>query len=69
LWIPQGSLMLAPTPSAPQVFKYVEEPRIGLYVKISEDRDFSLILVNGENWVIKSKYIKHFRRKHVNKIS
>ena len=69
LWIPQGSVMLSPTPDAPVNFKYVEEPRIGLYVKRSEDRDFSLVLVNGERWTIKSKHIKHYRRKHVSKVS
>jgi hypothetical protein len=63
--------MLAPTPNAPLAFKYIEEPHIALFVEDApEDRDFSLIIVNGERWVIKSKYIKHYRRKkNVSKIN
>tara|TARA_R110002167_G_C12132623_1_gene599246 strand:- start:217 stop:462 length:246 start_codon:yes stop_codon:yes gene_type:complete len=67
LWIPQGSVMLSPTPSAPLAFKYVEEPSIGLYVENAEDKDFSFVLIDGERWVIKSKHIKHYRRKNVSK--
>ena len=62
--------MLTPTPDAPLSFKYIDEPSIGLFVKgVVEDKDFSLVLIDGENWVIKNKHIKHYRRKNVSKIN
>ena len=70
LWIPQGSMILYPTPNAPKSFKVVEEPNIGLYVEQSvNDRDYSFIIISGQKWAIQNKQIKHYRRSNVNKIN
>jgi hypothetical protein len=62
LWIPQGSMILAPTPNSPSSFKVMEEPNIGLFVEPSKkDRDYSFILINGERWAIKNKQIMHYK--------
>lgn len=69
MWIPQGSMILAPTPNAPESYQIVGEPNIGLYVEQStKDADYSFILLNGEKWAIKNKNIRHYRRGNVSKI-
>ena len=70
LWIPQGSMILAPTPNAPESYQVIEKPNIGLYVKQSaNDADYSFILLNGEKWAIQNKHIRHYRRDNVSKVN
>ena len=70
LWIPQGSMILSPQPSAPSSFKVIVEPNIGLYVSQSiDDKDYSFVLIDGQQWAIKNKEIKHYRNNNVSKIN
>jgi len=70
LWIPQGSMILAPTPNAPSSVKVVDKPNIGLYVEQStKDKDYSFILIEGEKWAINNKQIKHYRSNDAGKIN
>ncbi len=70
LWIPQGSMILSPTPNEPYVVKVIEKPNIGLFVeKIEEDKNYSLVVIEGEKWAIQNKQIMHYRRSNVSKIN
>ncbi len=70
LWIPQGSMILSPLPNAPNHFKVIDKPNIGLYVEqSSDDRDYSFIMVDGQKWAIQNKQIMHYRRGNVSKIN
>ena len=63
-------MILSPQPSAPSSFKVIVEPNIGLYVSQSiDDKDYSFVLIDGQQWAIKNKEIKHYRNNNVSKIN
>jgi hypothetical protein len=48
----------------------IEEPNIALYVSQSiDDKDYSFVLIEGQQWAIKNKEIKHYRNNNVSKIN
>ena len=63
-------MILAPTPNAPESFRVIEEPNIGLYVdRSTSDSDYSFVLIDGKKWAVKNKQIMHYRRDNVDKIN
>ena len=65
LWIPQGSIALSHSQDIVDAYRKIEEPAIGLYVsKSSTDNNFSIVMLDGREWVIKNKNIMHYRRKY-----
>ena len=64
LWIPQGVVMMGPTPDNPASIYISKAPELGLFIALTEEwNGWSTIIINGRRWTTETKNIKHYRRK------
>ncbi len=66
LWIPQNTSLIKSDPNNPASIWITTKPEVGIVIKSPLDKTmgFSTIIVDGSEWIIESKYLKHLRRKH-----
>lgn len=57
-------------PKQPHQMLRVERPEIALFIEPdSSDPDWSVVVVDGKKWSIKTKNIRHLRRNNVSEIN
>ncbi len=70
LWLPQKTVLIVQGLNAPQMIKIIEKPEVGLFMKNSDDdRDFCVVVCDGQEWITNKRHVKLLRRDNVSKIS
>jgi len=60
LWIPQATLLYKGS-NNPAAIKFNEKPKVAIYKKEAEYEDYSIIMVDGEDWVVERKHIRKLK--------
>lgn len=55
--------MLYKGPNNPMAVKFNSEPKIGIFLKESEYKEYSLVSIEGQEWIVENKQIKKMKTK------
>jgi uncharacterized Fe-S cluster-containing protein len=55
--------MLYKGPNNPMAVRFNNEPKIGIFVGEAEYKDYNLVLIDGQEWIVENKQVKKFKTK------
>ena len=55
--------MLYKGPNNPMAVRFNKEPKVGIFVGESEYKDYNLVLIDGQEWIVENKQVKKFKMK------